>query len=493
MHKVRKLGLVSLGSLMLACGAEAGSGSDTPMGESDDSVIRATQETGKNQVVMVFAQQVVGGFLQTEICSGTYTASRVVITAAHCLQGIWGNQLFVYFGDDSATDFAEIVQSGAEYHAPAPGQPSHWAQADSYEVHPDFDANLNHPDLGAIYLDRKLPFDPLPIARFRLDNSYLGDKMTVMGWGAGATDGPVTGIDYGIERTGKQRFLGTPTAADYHADDPNAGLLDPKVRRDLFKLDGRAPNSNMCFGDSGGSVLVSKHGKTYLGGVFFWTGYYCEDYSMITRMDPFLAFTDKAEKKGGKEKLVPELDCVAKNADGTYTGYFGYTNKNGVSLNVPAGHRNSLPLDVNGVRTTHFLPGTHDFAFGIDFKKNQTVTWTLDPEASPRATAVANKHSKACTAAEAPVIECSMMCGAIERSGCSAQPSFDECMSNCQGSIDIFGYYYPQCTDALSAWHECTADQPPGDANWACYDANQAPDALHCDDKLSELYTCIGY
>ena len=81
MSKVRKLGLVSLGSLVMACGAGAGPSTDVPTGESDDSIIRATSESGKNQVVMVFATQLAGTSLQTEICSGTYTASRVVITA----------------------------------------------------------------------------------------------------------------------------------------------------------------------------------------------------------------------------------------------------------------------------------------------------------------------------------------------------------------------------------------------------------------------------
>src|SRR5262249_25943972 len=109
MTRVRKFGLVSLGSLMLACGAEAGSGSDVPMGESDDSIIRATQETGKDQVVMVFAQVFGAGGLQTEICSGTYTSSRVVTTAAHCLQNIYLNSVMVYFGNDVETDFDELT------------------------------------------------------------------------------------------------------------------------------------------------------------------------------------------------------------------------------------------------------------------------------------------------------------------------------------------------------------------------------------------------
>lgn len=487
MTKFRKLGLVSVGSLMLACGAEAGSGNDAPMGETDDSIIRATAETGKDQVVMVYGVTRFGG---TEICSGTYTSSRVVITAAHCLQNM--HQVFVYFGDEAPANFAELTPIALGFAPPAPS--SHWAQAESWESHPSYDANLNHPDIGAIYLDRKLPFNPLPIARFPLNDSYIGKKMTVMGWGSGDTTGPATGVDYAIERTGKQKFMGTPTAADYHPDDPNQGLLDPAVRKDLFKLDGTAPNSNMCFGDSGGAMLVTKGNKTYVGGVFFWTGFFCEDYSMFTRMNPFLSFFDETEKKIGHEKLVPELECVNANDDGTYTAYFGYTNDNGISIDVPYGHNNSMPLDTTGARPSHFVPGVQDFMFGVDFKKFQTVTWSLDPHGSPRSTLVVNKNSKACGPADAVNIECSDRCAAEAKSGCDLLPSHAECMSNCIDTDIIFTYYYSQCMDQLHAWNACIAEQPPGGDNWFCYeDGVSGPDANNCTTQLADVYTCLGY
>jgi len=487
MTMFRKLGLVSVGSLVLACSAEAGSGNDVPMGESDDSIIRSTAETGKDQVVMVYG---VGNFGSTEICSGTYTSSRVVITAAHCLQNMY--QVFVYFGDAAPADFSELRHLAKGFATPAAD--SHWAQADSWESHPDYDANLNHPDLGAVYLDRKLPFKPLPIARFPLNKSYAGKKMTVMGWGSGATDGPVVGVDYAIQRTGIQKFIGTPTAADYHPDDPNQGLLDPAVRKDLFKLDGTAPNSNMCFGDSGGAMLVNKDGKTYLGGVFFWTGFFCEDYSMFTRMDPFLSFFDETEKKAeAREKIVPELECVNANDDGTYTAYFGYTNNNGVSVDIPYGHKNSLALDTTDERPTHFVPGTQDFMFGVDFKKNQTVTWSLDPSCSPRTTVMVNKNSKACGAADVDNIDCSNACAAQLDSGCNDIPSHTQCMNSCLDFKFIIDYYYPACVGAVDAFYSCTAEQPSGTENWFCYqDGLTPPDANECFDELDQLYACLG-
>ena len=78
------------------------------------------------------------GSLGTRTCSGTYFASREVVTAAHCLQNVFADQLFVYFGDDFTADFAELGPGPNGMLPPAPGQPSHWAQADSFEQHPDW-------------------------------------------------------------------------------------------------------------------------------------------------------------------------------------------------------------------------------------------------------------------------------------------------------------------------------------------------------------------
>ncbi|MEY4585420.1 MAG: 3-oxoacyl-[acyl-carrier-protein] reductase FabG, partial [Pseudomonadota bacterium] len=85
--------------------------------------------------------------------------------------------------------------------------------------------------------------------------------------------------------------------------------------------------------------IVKNGGKTYVAGVSYWTGLYCADYNLYTRIDPFLPFLDRAARKTGKEPVKPALDCVAPNSDGTYTAYFGYDNKNGVNMSVPYGRR----------------------------------------------------------------------------------------------------------------------------------------------------------
>jgi hypothetical protein len=87
---------------------------------------------------------------------------------------------------------------------------------------------------------------------------------------------------------------------------------------------------------------------------------------------------------GGQETLIPNLECVAPNLAGTLTACFGYNNKNGVGVTVPFGANNQLALDASGFRNKLFTPGLHPFAFGVDFTSNQTVSYSLAPDNSPR-------------------------------------------------------------------------------------------------------------
>jgi len=269
-------------------------------------------------------------------------------------------------------------------------------------------------------------------------------------------------------------------------------MLNATVRNNTFKLDGHAPNASPCFGDSGGPIIINQFGQDYIGGVGFWVGLSCEDYSIFSRLDPFLPFLDEAYKKGGQETLIPALDCVAPNPSGGYTAYFDYNNKNGVAITIPYGTKNQLALDTAGHRPTKFTPGgEHDFVFGVDFAANQTLTWKLSPDNSPTTTLNVTKTSLACSASKAPRVACGNACRAQEKSGCTNQLSYADCMDNCKGTDDFFVQNFPTCEDEYTTYNNCLGTVPPGVSNWICQDGF-VPDADACFDQENTLINCLN-
>ncbi len=485
----RVIGLAVLGVLALG-----GCGQDDPgVTEKSGEIIRPTATGGRNEVVMLYATIAGPGGLSTRICSGSYFAPRVVMTAAHCLTNIFQGQLFVYWGDNFTQDFPQLTPQNGLLVPPPVGQPSFWAKADSFETHPQWDPNLEHPDMGAVYLDRKPPFDPLPLGRFRLDDSWINKKVTISGWGGNVATSGTTATGSRVQRTGVTTFLGSPTAADYHPEDPNPGMLVPSVRQNVAKFDGHPPNSNSCFGDSGGPIIVNQFGQDYFAGVIYFGGLSCEDYGLATRIDPFLPFLDQAYKRGGQDTLIPNLACVAPNVSGTLTAYFGYNNKNGVGVTVPFGSNNQLALDVNGFRNKLFTPGVQSFAFGIDFTANQTLSYSLAPDNSPRTTINVTRNSVRCGAAQADQVECGDVCRAVMRSGCPSL-TFQNCMAACSDNVQFTRDVTPECLAQNQAWDACQARVPPGTANWTCSSVpGFMPGAPACDGLLNDLFACEGF
>jgi hypothetical protein len=470
-----------------ACSADV---QDSSLEKAQEPLVRATADGGKDQVVLLYAQTVVNGQVRSRSCSATLIAPRVLLTAAHCLKDAWGNQVFAYWGSDFAADFSMLTPLGQTLVPPPPGQPSLWAQADSYEVHPNWDPALAAPDMAVVYLDRKPPFEPLPVARFRIDHDWVGKKATLVGWGAsGALTADISQTVGGkTQRTGSAKILGSPTAADYHPEDPNAGMLVPAIRRNTLKTDGHAPNTNTCAGDSGSPLLVKEGGKMYVAGISSWTGLWCEDYSLWTRIDPFLSFIDQAIKRGGREDVVPHLECVAENNDGTLSAYFGYQNDNGVSVDVPLGFRNFLANDTRKSRPTHFLPGRHDWVFGVDFTRRDAAAYWLLPEHGPTTLLRATRHSPRCGEEVATQVACGGFCRAGLNSGCpDALPSDTQCISDCLGLTDAF----PECSAEILAMNQCYAGTPPGEDHWMCNGDDFMPSSMDCADQESAFLTCL--
>ena len=113
--------IFAMGLAVSACSAQP---SDVDAGALEQGIVRSTANGGRNEVVMVYARAIVDGQFVTRTCSGSYFAPRVVVTAAHCLENVFSNQLFAYYGDNFAQDLAELTELGGLLSPRPPGQPA---------------------------------------------------------------------------------------------------------------------------------------------------------------------------------------------------------------------------------------------------------------------------------------------------------------------------------------------------------------------------------
>ncbi len=476
-------------SLSMGCAsADVATESTTQINES---VVRGTPvpvsdvpSVGRPYVVLLLFIQFSG---QISACSGTYFAPRVVLTAAHCVPSEYTPEVIVYYGTDFAADTAAPVT------IPPPGQPSVWAYADSWEANPGFAADYYDADLAVVYLDRKLPFDPLPLFRNRIDGSWTNKRGTLVGWGANKalTEDTSENEGFGVKRTGQATIVGTPTLADYQPAPEEVPLLSSTVRGHNLKINGKAPNANLCSGDSGGPLLVNQYGQDYVAGVASRTGPWCENMSLYTRIDPYLPFLDEAYRKGGQALLIPRFDCI-DSWNGKTTAYFGYKNDNGVNVSVPYGPNNSFPLDTKNQRPSLFEHGNHGFQFGLDVKAGQTFYWKLSPPNSPTTVVRATSSSARCGYSVERT--CARYCQNILASECA--PNFGATWQTCfNPCVDGYNNQFTgtACTDEWDAYLNCVATTPPAADNWVCQPSqfDYLPRAFACDALIDPALNCL--
>lgn len=93
----------------------------------------------------------------------------------------------------------------------------------------------------------------------------------------------------------------------------------------------------------------------------------------------------------------PVLACVAPNADGSVTAWFGYENDNAALISIPVGASNRFAPDpADREQPVQFYPGRLGNLFSIPFDGN-TLIWTLTGPDGTTGTATASLSSETCT------------------------------------------------------------------------------------------------
>ncbi|HKI02659.1 MAG TPA: PqqD family protein [Thermoanaerobaculia bacterium] len=104
-----------------------------------------------------------------------------------------------------------------------------------------------------------------------------------------------------------------------------------------------------------------------------------------------------AQAQGG-HTLIPLLECVDDNGDGTYTAHFGYLNNSGANITLETGPKNMfVPGQEDLGQPTVFLPGEHLNVFSVVFSGTNEIKWMLKADGDKRHQVTASADSEACT------------------------------------------------------------------------------------------------
>lgn len=95
--------------------------------------------------------------------------------------------------------------------------------------------------------------------------------------------------------------------------------------------------------------------------------------------------------------MIPLLECVDNNGDGTYTAHFGYLNQGSDVITLPVGPKNMfVGGEPDRGQPTVFLPGEFLSEFSVVFDGLDTLKWMLKADGDRRHQVEANAMSEVC-------------------------------------------------------------------------------------------------
>ncbi|MGY1702252.1 hypothetical protein [Geodermatophilus sp. SYSU D00766] len=85
-----------------------------------------------------------------------------------------------------------------------------------------------------------------------------------------------------------------------------------------------------------------------------------------------------APNRSAPPDVVPVVDCVVRNGDGSWTAVFGYDNRTGATVDIPVGPANQVtPTGYGAPQPTRFAPGLRRGVFSVTVTRGGGPVWHL--------------------------------------------------------------------------------------------------------------------
>ena len=238
-----KLSLIGIVALMTGCAAEQSANED-PTEEVDgtEAAIIGGSTTSSYAAVGALTER---GF---PFCTGTIIAKRVIVTAAHCLEGQSASAIKFALGPNANSPQASL-------------------SIKRIAVHPQWDSSQIKNDIAIAILSADAPVTPVPV-NTTMPSSWVGKSLTFVGYG----------VSNGRTQTGAgvKRVVTIPIS---------------QVAASQFAYQTRGKNT--CNGDSGGPAFAADaSGNLTVAGVTSYGDQGCTQYGVDTRVDAFRSFID---------------------------------------------------------------------------------------------------------------------------------------------------------------------------------------------------------
>jgi len=244
---MRKLALFAL--LWTACAQ------GSPEGESQAAITGGSVDSGDVAVALLLGQS---GNVSSYVCSASFLAPNVLLTAAHCF-------------DDSSLTFS--IGTAESYDVSPGSMPSGMHAVSSVAIDPSYDPSSAAPrphDLAVIRVSSNVGTATLPFHAAAPDSSWIGQPMRIVGYG---------------RTSAKTTDDGTRHAA--------STVLDSFTATELVI----ANHPQDCTGDSGGPALMTLDGVQTIVGVSAASTADCSTRGYYGRIDGDIDFID-AELNG---------------------------------------------------------------------------------------------------------------------------------------------------------------------------------------------------